>query len=603
MGRPKGSTNKAKQVAVADKPPAKRSKPKAAPVIGPAYAVSYLALASIMQSPTNPRKYLDEAQLEDLTESIREKGVLEPIIVRVEGKEFIREPARYELVAGERRWRASKAAGLDEIPAIVRQLTDEEVLDIQIHENLHRADVHPLDEAIGYQYLLNAVPGLTIVELARRVVKSEEYVHRRLRLNTLVDEAKEDFWKGLISLGHALEIARLDPAVQLPALGLCYRGDWNYKKQRNEPNKERPLTVAHLVSRINQEILLNLKQAPFKLDDPKLREDGLTCIECPQRSGYNPVLFADIKDADTCTNPVCYSGKAAAMIQLTRAKVTTSAMKKGKPDTYVAPVVLTEWNAKPDKEKGEVGRDDYRTARNATACTSTETAVYGDEGQVGKTGFICRDRTCKVHWGNSSSGSSGNSGKKDPEVFGRRKQEINDIKVNEAVRRHVFYQLADKFKDEDWDRYAGAVGELWAERILRRFWDRVESHTSQVLAMLLFDVKYGRVPANLTKAQKMQILILSSVGHWGENQYGNNYVDQGDVIELAKEYEIDYQMLDAKERLAIVPKKHRWDAERYLADLDAGKRDSPKPEVWCSPAQVKRQAALAKQSKAAKATA
>ena len=105
-----------------------------------------IAFEDLQTSPTNPRRRIDEQTIAQLAESIRTQGVLEPLIVRIKGK-------KYEIVCGERRYRAAKVASLTELPCLVRELSDEQVLDIQIHENLHREDIHPMDEAYGYQFL------------------------------------------------------------------------------------------------------------------------------------------------------------------------------------------------------------------------------------------------------------------------------------------------------------------------------------------------------------------------------------------------------------------------------------------------------------------
>ena len=117
---------------------------------------------SLQTSPTNPRRRINEQTIDSLADSIRTQGVLEPLIVRRAGK-------KYEIVCGERRYRAAKVAAVTDIPCLLRELSDEQVLDIQIHENLHREDIHAMDEAYAYQFLKEKL-GCDVKELALRVV-------------------------------------------------------------------------------------------------------------------------------------------------------------------------------------------------------------------------------------------------------------------------------------------------------------------------------------------------------------------------------------------------------------------------------------------------
>src|SRR6266849_4032120 len=149
-------------------------------------SIQDIPLENIRESKTNPRGYFDQAKLAELAENIRQHGVLQPILVRPlpEGA-----AGTYELVAGTRRYRASKLAGRESIPASVRELTDAQCLELQLIENLQRADVHELDEARGYAALMHLQPETYTVEvLAEKIGRSEKYVYARLRLTHLVDE-------------------------------------------------------------------------------------------------------------------------------------------------------------------------------------------------------------------------------------------------------------------------------------------------------------------------------------------------------------------------------------------------------------------------------
>ncbi|MEW5772774.1 MAG: ParB/RepB/Spo0J family partition protein [Thermodesulfobacteriota bacterium] len=159
--------------------------------------VLYVPVEDIRPNPNQPRRDFDQAALEELAESIRESGVLQPILLRsMTGGE-----ARYELVAGERRWRASQLAGKSDIPAIVREMTDDQSLAIALVENLQREDLNPIEEAVGFGQLQERF-GLTQEDLARRLGKSRPAIANTLRLLQLPEPMQIDIRSGRLSAGH-----------------------------------------------------------------------------------------------------------------------------------------------------------------------------------------------------------------------------------------------------------------------------------------------------------------------------------------------------------------------------------------------------------------
>lgn len=152
----------------------------------------------VSPNPLQPRKQVDEGALEELAASIREKGVLQPLIVRPKGE-------GYEIVAGERRWRAALRAGLKAVPVIVKEVSDLEALELALVENLQRQDLNPLEEAEAYRTLIEEF-GYTQEEVARRVGKDRSSVANALRLLKLPEEVKEALKEGRITAGHARAI-------------------------------------------------------------------------------------------------------------------------------------------------------------------------------------------------------------------------------------------------------------------------------------------------------------------------------------------------------------------------------------------------------------
>jgi ParB family chromosome partitioning protein len=159
-------------------------------------SMSMLAIDSIVPNPQQPRKEFREEEIAALAESVREQGLLQPILVRRRGD------ATYELIAGERRWRAVKRAGFDEIPAIVRDATVEEMLPLALVENLMREDLNPIEEAEAYR-ALGERSRWTQEEIARRVGKGRVHVANTLRLLGLPREIREDVAAGTLSPAHA----------------------------------------------------------------------------------------------------------------------------------------------------------------------------------------------------------------------------------------------------------------------------------------------------------------------------------------------------------------------------------------------------------------
>jgi ParB family chromosome partitioning protein len=181
--------------------------------------VRMLAIADVHPHPNQPRRHFDEHKLDELAQSIAERGVLQPIVVRRLG-------TGYQIVAGERRWRASQRARLHEIPAIVREFTDTETLEIAIVENIQRADLNAIEEAESFQRLVKEF-GHSQEELGKLVHKSRSHVANLLRLLDLPESVRSDVAQGHLSMGHARAlITAADPqtlAAEVIRRGLSVR--------------------------------------------------------------------------------------------------------------------------------------------------------------------------------------------------------------------------------------------------------------------------------------------------------------------------------------------------------------------------------------------
>jgi len=277
-----------------------------------------IPLDRITASLTNPRKHFNPATLAELAESIRTSGVHTPVLVRPLPGSRLADTERsvqYELVAGERRYRASEMAGAATIPALVRALTDDQVLEIQIIENLQRDDLTELEEAEGYERLMEHAH-INADEVGAKIGKSRSYVYARLKLLDLSIECKTAMRAGQIDASRALLIARI-PSTELQAKAL-------QEATREDYRGDVP-SVRALQSWLQANVMLRLDQASFKITDSRLVKSAGSCKDCPKRTGANPDLFADVSSADICTDPGCFHSKEDAQ----RASMLATAAAKG----------------------------------------------------------------------------------------------------------------------------------------------------------------------------------------------------------------------------------------------------------------------------------
>ena len=242
----------------------------------------HLKLEQVVPSEVNPGG--TRKGIEELTASVKEKGIIQPIIVRpVKGN------GHYEIVAGHRRYLAATNAGLEEIPAIVQELPDDEAIEVAIIENDQREDANPLDEAKAFKRLMENDEAETI---AARIGRTVGYVLGRVRLLGLCKEAKQALSNGKISLGHAQVLLRLSGKDEQRALLSDILSGEN----------GHGITVAAAKAMVRENSLA-LEDAPF---------DTKGCTSCSFRSGNQAELFPELKDTDECSDRACFYKKTLA---------------------------------------------------------------------------------------------------------------------------------------------------------------------------------------------------------------------------------------------------------------------------------------------------
>ena len=337
----------------------------------------YIAIDTIHESATNPRRTFDEAKLQELAESIRTNGLIQPVTVRPNSKGF-------EIVAGARRFRAAQLAELFSLPARIVEISDAQTLEWQLVENSQRVDVHPYEEAQGFQRLLD-MPAYDVATLVEKSGKSASHIYARLSLLQLIPELAEAFSEERITASHANLLARLPQERQMDAYAQCWRKDWQDTEAHLLPAK-------HLAAWIQTNLYLALADAPFDKEDPTLNPTAGACITCPRRSGFNTSLFPDVQ-GDQCLDSPCFHLKINAHLDRELA---------AQPEL----IQIENGYRRPKEQRpGAVQRGYYREiektdnpdAEPVTPCEFAKPAIIVYGKRTGRTLTVCTDNDCPIH--------------------------------------------------------------------------------------------------------------------------------------------------------------------------------------------------------------
>lgn len=392
------------------------------------------------------RKMFDKAGLAELAESIKAHGVLQPIVTR-------RLNGGFEVVAGERRALAAKQAGLDTVPAVVRDMTDEQVLEVQLVENLQREGLHELVEAEGYEQLL-AKHKHTVDQIVDKVGKSKGYVYARLKLLALCPEARKAFHSNKISASIALLLARIPVHdLQRRALKEITASTWEHQEG---------MSFRQARDHVARDYMLRLDQAPFATDDATLCPKAGVCGSCPKRTGNQPGLFGDVKSADVCTDPVCFGQKKEAHLErlAERAKETGKVVIAGEAARKIAPHGAGEHSSL----NGYVRLADrcYHDSKNRTyqAIVGKDVAVsYLEDARNGEIVAVAKDSDVKAALKKAGVRDSYSSGGNDTY---RKEQAARQKKARELTtyRGAVYAAVREKLPPTLGQVDLAAIGEL-----------------------------------------------------------------------------------------------------------------------------------------------
>ena len=338
-------------------------------------AFQFLAIDTIHESTTNPRQTFEQSKLEELAESIRQHGLIQPITVRPNANGF-------EIVAGARRFRASQLAEVFSVLARIVELTDAQAMEWQLVENSQRVDVHSYEEAQGFQRLLD-LPGYDVTALVEKSGKSASHIYARLSLLQLIPDVAKAFTEERITASHANLLARIPQEHQAIAFEQCWRKDWQDKEPHLLPAK-------HLSAWIQANLYLSLAEAPFDREDTTLNPVAGACITCPRRSGFNTSLFHDVQ-GDQCLDAPCYQTKVTAHIDREIAAQPQLVQLE------------TAWRNPKEQRHGALQKNQYRelpAPDNPDAeppCPHTKVAIIVFGRNVGKTVAVCTDTDCPIH--------------------------------------------------------------------------------------------------------------------------------------------------------------------------------------------------------------
>ena len=274
-----------------------------------------------INSPTNPRRRrgLDVDSLRALADSILAHGLGNPILVRPLPASRLEETAgmdprpAYEVIAGERRWRAAQLAELPTMPMVVRHMDDQAVLEMQLVENIEREDLDPMEEAEGFQ-LLREKLGYTVEQIADKMGKGRgpSYVRKRMKLLDLTPESREAMYDGTLSLSTGIVVAKYPPERQAKAVQII-----KAMETKGADGKPVPAPFRTVVLELYRKLNTIIKIAAFDTADPGLVLTAGPCSTCRKRTRADEDLFAEATDAgeDSCLDTACWESKTAAHVQ------------------------------------------------------------------------------------------------------------------------------------------------------------------------------------------------------------------------------------------------------------------------------------------------
>ena len=372
-------------------PPGPEAKEKTTAASSPSHTlpeVQMVPVAKINESPTNPRRHFHSGPLKELAENIRQHGIQQPVLLCPLKR------GKFELVFGARRFRAAQMAGLDQIPAFVREMDEEKVVELQIAENWHREDVHPLDEAMAMQILLQR--GYTHERLAKALDLSTKTIQRRLNLLNLVEKARELFFEDVLSISHAQALCAMEPKLQEKVLEDTMKEDWHDRVDGK--GKSYAGTVTDLKDAMHKVSADLTGEACWPLDRVGMHDSKgnelPACTLCPHNTKSEGSLFPELEQGARCLEPKCFKQKQQAWVSYQK---MVAAEKHG-----ISTDEVVELRS-GFSDKKSLGIHDVKVVEKVKACDSVEVGVLAQMDQwerqkkLGQITLFCRKEECPVH--------------------------------------------------------------------------------------------------------------------------------------------------------------------------------------------------------------
>lgn len=525
-----------------------------------------IPLSALVESPHNPRKRFNEHKLAELTESVRDKGVITPLLVRpVPGAA----EGMYEIAAGHRRYRAASRAGLPAVPAMVQELTEAEFLEILTIENLQREDVHEMEEGEGFAELINRT-GYTVGLIAAKLSKSISYIQQRLKLLDLTAQLKTEFSGGHFTFSHALQIARLTPEAQAEMHGDLYDKDGQV------------VSVAELRRQIASKIYLDLLKAPWDVHDLQLLPAAGSCTACPKRTGFHPTLFPDL-DAreDYCQDRKCWQQKEKALVQI---RLKTVEEQAGRPPLMISG--RYEYNSQRRKEgvvySGEWKPRGEQVCKHLKSAVCVETDPWARDGlKLGDHVYVCVDPKCEIHFKRYSPPQLPSKALTVEEQLGEVRAE-KDREIEREVSKQTIKQFYESIA---WPLPLSLVKDL----LFLRFENNSTEQPIQFLGLQL-PAKIAADKNYNTREPKAVEWLKSEIGAGGANQVAKLLVRELMFL------------LDRGNELAVAAKhigEEEAAAVRLMVEEEVGQRYAEREEAILNPPKpgVKKAAAKKKAGK------
>lgn len=516
-----------------------------------------LSINEIYPSPTNPRKFFNTKELQELAESIKSVGIQQMIKVRHNpGKE-----GNYEIVFGERRFKAAKLAGLKEIEVMLeRNMADEQLIEIQTIENLMRADVHPLDEADGFKSLMTSQK-YTVEQIAAKFKKSIDYIYKRIKLADLTPEVKKAMYEDNFPVNYGFILCGYAPEIQ-NAIIKDLKNDISSKKLISDKLP----SVASFKERLTRHYNFKLNDYKFDYEDTSLNpQNQIACSVCPKNIKNENILFG-VSNESICTNAICLNKKLIGHIQ---------AVKKANPKYKLIADIWYHDNIEKEIVKTFGAKNillDNQFKKSKPGCKSEVKGIIV-KGNIHNKTFagevikICQDSSCKVcNYISSSSGSSVTSAdrKKANDYNAERKIRIQELN---ASRGEIIYKVASQYINKTGSFQKDII--ISAIQVSRFYYiDFYEYTILKDLKALPQDIKepkqekYSSVAIEIKQFQKMSlsqlhiyflVKYLTEFHMTGWQDYERHKSNLGSVKDRLKFYSDIY--LD-KKTVSDITKKH-----------------------------------------------